>query len=205
MFRRPHLLLAIVSIGLFPFVQGSISTSKADGALATDALRILERDCLACHGVARQGGLDLSDRETLLQGGNRGPSAIPGDAGSSLLFLAASHDGELKMPPGGAPLAPADLDVLRRWIDSGLLWSGVRQDGPSPPSWWSFRKLRRPPVPAAETDGWVRNPIDAFVLARLQEKGLKPAPEADRRTLIRRAYFDLIGLPPTPEQMEPAP
>lgn len=202
MISRPWLLLAVVSSCLLPFMEGSSSPSEADGSLAEDALQILERDCLACHGVARQGGLDLSQKQSLLQGGHRGPAAIPGNAGSSLLFLAASHDGELKMPPGGSPLAAADLEVLRRWIDGGLPWASVRDDGPSPPSWWSFRKLRRPAVPAADADGWVSNPIDAFVLARLQEKGLKPAPEADRRTLIRRAYFDLIGLPPTPEQMD---
>ena len=194
--------LVVVAICSSPFSQGNRLPPEADGSVAEAALEILQRDCVACHGVARQGGLDLGSRQTLLEGGHRGPAAVPGDAGSSLLFLAASHDGELKMPPGGSPLAAADLEVLRRWIDGGLPWTGVREDGPSPPSWWSFRKLQRPAVPATEADAWVRNPIDAFVLARLQEKGLKPAPEADRRTLIRRAYFDLVGLPPTPEQMD---
>ncbi len=141
MFSRPCLLLAIVSVCWLPFLEGSSSPSEADGSLAADALKIMERNCLACHGVARQGGLDLSQRQTLLEGGHRGPAAVPGDAGSSLLFLAASHDGELKMPPGGSPLAAADLEVLRRWIDSGLGWAGDRKDGASPPSWWSFRKL----------------------------------------------------------------
>ena len=173
MFSRPCLLLAIVFICSLPFLEGSSSASEADGSLTADALQILERDCLACHGVARQGGLDLGSRQTLLEGGHRGPAAVPGKAGSSLLFLAASHDGELKMPPGGSPLAAADLEVLRRWIDSGLPWTSVQEDRPAPPSWWSFRKLQRPPVPAIEADAWVRNPIDAFVLARLQEKGLK--------------------------------
>ena len=202
MFTRLFCSLAIVFVCSSPFPEGSSGPPEADGPVAGAALEILQRDCGACHGVARQGGLDLGSRQTLLEGGHRGPAAVPGDAGSSLLFLAASHDGELKMPPGGSPLASADLEVLRRWIDGGLPWTGVREDGPSPPSWWSFRKLQRPDVPATEADTWVRNPIDAFVLARLQEKGLKPAPEADRRTLIRRAYFDLIGLPPTPEQMD---
>ena len=143
-------------------------------------------------------------RETLLTGGSRGPAVLPGKAPSSLLFQAASHLGELKMPPDKPPLPPQDLEILRQWIDEGAPWgaSGVAQQPDFEPSWWSFRRPRRPAVPKVKSETWVRKPPDAFILAKLEEKGLTAAPAADRRTLIRRAYWDLIGLPPTPEQIE---
>ena len=105
------------------------------------------------------------------------------------------------MPPNQPALPTQDLDVLRRWIDTGagdLVVEAHQTSGP----WWSFRKPERSAVPEAKGAEWVRNPIDAFILAKLEDNGLKPAPRADRRTLVRRAYFDLIGLPPIPEQVE---
>ena len=143
----------------------------------------------------------MRKRETLLKGGLRGPSLIPGKSQESSIYLAAAHIGDLKMPPNQPALPTQDLDVLRRWIDTGagdLVVEAHQTSGP----WWSFRKPERSAVPEAKGAEWVRNPIDAFILAKLEDNGLKPAPRADRRTLVRRAYFDLIGLPPTPEQVE---
>jgi hypothetical protein len=103
---------------------------------------------------------------------------------------------------GQPRLADADLQLIHKWIKEGAPWdmAGVAQI--PAPTWWSFKKPRRPPVPEVSNSGWVRNPIDAFVLRKLEEKGLKPAPPADKRTLIRRAYFDLVGLPPPPEEVK---
>ena len=148
-------------------------------------------------------GLDLRARESMLKGGGKGPALVPGNAEESLLFLAASHRGELKMPPGKPALSAHDLDALRVWIDEGAPWdSTVSAAAPTEPSWWSLRRPRLPPVPKVKNQKRVRNPIDAFVLKKLESEGLEPAPAADKRTLIRRASFDLTGLPPAPDQVE---
>ncbi len=148
-------------------------------------------------------GLDLRHREAMLAGGGKGPALVPGKSDESLLFLAASHAGELKMPPGKPPLPSRDLDALRDWIDGGAPWdSAAAAAGSAEPAWWSLRRPRLPPVPTVKNQSRVRNPIDAFILEKLESHGLEPAPEADSRTLIRRAAFDLTGLPPTPEQVD---
>ncbi len=166
------------------------------------AQAVLEAKCFACHGEARMSQLDLRERATILKGGQRGPAMVPGNAEASLLYEAVRRQGELQMPSGGAPLTAPELKALRDWINAGARWEAASAATSAAPSWWSFRKPRRPPTPAVKNAGWVRNPIDAFILARLEENGLRPAPPADRRTLVRRGYFDLHGLPPTPEQVE---
>jgi hypothetical protein len=155
-----------------------------------------------CHGAARTSGLDVRDRTTILKGGKRGPAIVPGKAEESLLYNAVRREGELKMPPGKDPLTAVEVNVIREWINSGAPWSSEGTEARREPSWWSFKKPVRPAVPDVKDNSRVRNPIDAFILARLEEKGLHLAVEADRRTLVRRACFDLHGLPPTPEQVE---
>jgi hypothetical protein len=193
-----HFLAAVPTVSaalLFAFTCRTQTLGPTDGA----AQAILEHNCFGCHGKARVSGLDLRQRETLLKGGKRGPAVIPGKAQESLLYRAVIQDGELKMPPSGAPLAKADLETLRKWIEEGAIWD---EDVKGPePKWWSLRNPKRPPVPAVKASSWVRTPIDAFILAKLEEMGLNPAPPASKLTLVRRAYFDLIGLPPTPEQV----
>src|SRR5262249_50937600 len=125
---------------------------------------------------------------------------VPGNAGASLLYKAVRREGDLQMPMGANALTPSEVNALRDWINAGAPWKSSKTA--AGPSWWSFRKPVRPPVPAVKTSAWVRNPIDAFILAKLEQNGLRPAPEADRRTLARRVYFDLHGLPPTPEQVD---
>ena len=149
-------------------------------------------------------GLDVRQRDTLLKGGKRGPAIKPGKPDESLLFQAASHQGELKMPAGSKePLPKEELEILRHWILAGANWPAAEVSSKTAgPSWWSFRKPVRPPVPRPNNASLVHNPIHAFILAKLEEKGLKSAPRADKLTLLRRAYFDLIGLPPTPEQID---
>ncbi len=193
--------VAVLGIVLFPSPPFLFSQPAAQ--LGETARRILQRNCVACHGELQVSGLDLRHRERMLEGGKQGPALVPGEPQDSLLFLAAAHSGDLKMPPDQPPIPVPDLDTLREWIEAGAPWgSTAASHGDSEPAWWSLRRPRRPAVPAIEDDGWVRNPIDAFVLARLQEKGLEPAQQADKRTLVRRASFDLTGLPPTPEQVD---
>src|SRR5438874_1904194 len=112
------------------------------------------------------------------------------------------------MPPK-QPLGAADVEVLRRWIDTGAAWEGpdlqpasAAAAGRAGSGWWSLQPVRRPAIPSVAQKEWVRTPIDAFVLARLEAQGLSPAPEADRRTFVRRVTVDLTGLLPTPEEVD---
>jgi len=168
---------------------------------------LLEARCLKCHNPAKsRGDLDLSTRAALLKGGEAGAVVAPGQTADSPLFDKV-RDG--KMPPGQA-LSETEVELLRRWIDAGAPWSegmalkppAGAEKGRAGSDWWSLQPIKRPGVPAVHNRDWVRTPIDAFVLAALEAKGLSPAPEADRRTLIRRVTFDLTGLPPTPEEID---
>jgi cytochrome c553 len=169
-------------------------------ATGADAASILQAKCLACHGATRMSDLDLRTTETMLKGGKRGPAVTPGNAGASLLYRAVRREGDLQMPPGKDALTPAEITALRDWIDAGARMAPARE-GAAEPTWWSFRKPVRPPVPSVKSAP-AANAIDAFILAKLEKKGMRPAPPADPITLARRAYFDLHGLPPTPEQVD---
>ena len=164
------------------------------------AQAILEKNCLSCHGASRMSGLDLRERDAILKGGKRGPAVVPGKPEESLLYRAVLRREDLQMPPGKQGLAAADVATLRAWIEAGAPWNSSAPNSDS--SWWAFRKLSGAAPPAVKNTGWVRNPIDAFIVGKLEEKGLHPVAAANRRTLVRRAYFDLHGLPPTPEEVD---
>ena len=171
---------------------------------APPAQAVFENHCVSCHGATPMSGLDLRQRDTILKGGKRGPAIVAGKPAESLLYRAVLRQGDLKMPPGKQALASEDVERLRSWIEAGAPWAASSLATPES-SWWAFRTLRGDVAPAVKKTSWIRNPIDKFILARLEEKGLHPVATADRRTLIRRAYFDLHGLPPSPEQVaEPA-
>jgi Protein of unknown function (DUF1553)/Protein of unknown function (DUF1549)/Planctomycete cytochrome C len=170
-------------------------------SIESSARGLLEAKCQVCHGAAHMSDLDLRDREGMLKGGKRGPAIVPGHASDSLLYKAVLRDGELQMPPGKGALTTTETDLLRKWIDGGAQWNATATKS-AEPAWWAFRKPMRPAVPAVKDTAWVKNPIDAFILSKLEEKGLQPVKPADRGTLIRRAYFDLHGLPPTPQEVE---
>ncbi len=172
---------------------------------------VLAKNCLGCHASTRMGGLQLDSREHLLKGGDLGPVVVPGHADQSLLYqaVARTHP-RLKMPPAG-PLTGDEIASIKTWIDTGAVWPDTGKVIPAKPEYvitpaqrnfWSFRPVADPPVPEVKQKDWPKTPIDRFILARLEEKGLQPAPPADRRTLFRRASYDLIGLPPTPEEVE---
>ena len=174
----------------------------AEVDFASEVLPILKSHCFDCHGSQKQeSGFRLDLREIAFNGGDLGEKAIePGNAAQSPLFRYVNGDEpDLLMPPkdsGIERLSIEELRTLRAWIDEGATWPDVHA-GKSPQSHWSLQPLMKPAVPTAGVD-----PIDAFVLAKLAEKQLAPATEANRSTLLRRLSFDLIGLPPTPEEID---
>lgn len=169
---------------------------------------VLAEKCYGCHTDAKSGGLQLDSREHMLAGGKSGPAIRPGDPDNSLLVQAIRQiHPRLKMPPGGK-LRDTEIESIANWIKAGAIWPA----GPvkSPPylitseqrNFWAFRPLASAPAPKVKDQKWVHNDIDRFILAKLEEKGLAPVRQADRRTLIRRATLDLTGLPPTPADVD---
>ena len=181
-----RLILFVAVAAVSPLLQGADS-----GA----ALAVLERSCVACHGPDGMSGLDLSSREGLMAGGKRGATVVAGDPDASLLIQVVAGAHELKMPIGREALRAEEVQALRAWVTAGAPWE-EKGSGPEA-TWWSFQ----PPMKVEPPNG-EKNPVDAFVDATLGEKGLEALPRADRRTLIRRAYFDLHGLPPSPEAVD---
>ena len=174
-----------------------IALSCASAVLADDesARNILATQCVSCHGAAKMGGLDLRSRETMLQGGARGAAIVPGKATDSILFQAVERKGTLAMPPGKKALSESEVATIRGWIDAGAKWGEAAIQ--AQPTWWSFQKLKRPTVPPGAS-----SPIDAFVLAKLKEQKLVPVGKAGRRALLKRLSINMLGIPPTPEELE---
>ncbi|HEU4753204.1 MAG TPA: c-type cytochrome domain-containing protein, partial [Armatimonadota bacterium] len=172
---------------------------------------LLSQQCYACHSEKLvKGGLKLDSAAALFRGGDAGPVVVPGHPEKSSLIDAVSYTRDLKMPPQGK-LKPQQIADLTAWVKMGAPWPGytgaAAPASPAAPGqlfteeqkrFWAFQPVKEPAVPAVKNRAWVKSPIDAFILAKLEAKGLQPAPPADRRTLIRRVTFDLTGLPPTP-------
>ena len=180
-------------------VQGEEpSASPVD--FARDVFPILRRSCFECHGPEKQeGDLRLDDRAAALRGGASGPAFVAGrpEASELLRRVLLPKDEPEVMPARGDRLAAREIATLRRWIAAGADWPQRVEVARH----WAYVKPQRPQPPTLD-DPWVRTPIDDFVLDRLRREGLKPAPEAPPETLIRRLYFDLVGLPPSPEEVE---
>ncbi|MBW3542588.1 MAG: DUF1549 domain-containing protein, partial [Planctomycetes bacterium] len=167
---------------------------------------LLEKHCLRCHGAdENESGLRLDSPRHILTGGDRGKSIVAGKADESLLYLALVGKGDVsQMPAEGPPLSADEIAIIRRWIEKGakLPESGEAAGAVAGSDHWSFQPIVRPDLPDVQLAGWVQDPLDRFVLARLQSEGLAPSPEADRPTLIRRLSLDLRGLPPSLEEVE---
>jgi hypothetical protein len=202
---------------MFPirlFAIASIAASLLaadDGALFREKIApVLNAHCAGCHtGPQAQAALSVASLADLLRGGKRGPALQPGRSSASLLVQFLRGERNPRMPIGGKPLPEAAITALASAIDSMTPVVPVAGTGTDHVS-WVFRPPVEPKVPAVKNASWVRNPIDAFILAKLEEKGFAPAPPASRRALLRRVYFDLIGLPPTEEEAslflnDPAP
>jgi len=180
----------------------------------TDIVALLNTHCVSCHGGKKtEAGLDLTSREGLLQGGDTGPAVVPFSAKESLLWKLVAHADEPAMPYEQDKLPAAALTKLSTWIDDGapydkpLVEKGAAPKGRAVVTdedrkFWSFQPLRPQSPPQVKNEAWCRTPIDRFVLAKLAEKNLTPNGPAERRKLIRRASFDLLGLPPTPAEVE---
>jgi hypothetical protein len=170
---------------------------------------ILIERCQSCHGADKQeGGLRLDSRDGWEKGGDRGSALVPGEPEKSLLVHAIRYtDPDFQMPPKNK-LRADEIAAIERWVSSGApdprsaASSSTNHVKADPKSFWSFQPVRSPPIPAVRRHDWVSNPIDAFILAELEQKGLTSSPRADARTLVRRACYDLIGLPPTPAQID---
>jgi len=182
-----------------PFEQ----TAGAEVALFRTQIKpLLEANCVRCHNSQiKRSGLDLSTRDALLRGGDTGPVIVAGDAKSSVLYKRISHLEQPGMPFGGQKLPDAAIAQIADWINAGANYDGPLAVGKAALSHWAFQLPQRPPVPEVKNNAWVRNPIDAFVVAEREKRGLTPVAFADKRTLLRRVYLDLIGLPPAPEEM----
>lgn len=162
--------------------------------------KLLEERCLGCHGVGNTlAKLDLRTRETALKGGGRGPAILPGNPDKSLLYQLVNGSRAPLMPPTGK-LPPNEIAIFKKWIKSGASWP-VSLTEAAPQVWWSFR-VATLPTPPKTGSTWPQNPINSFVLAKLRANHLTPSPIAPRRTRIRRVYQDLVGLPPTPEEVQ---
>jgi hypothetical protein len=192
---------ALIVLGCAPFTWAA-DAPDFDRQVAP----LLAAHCLDCHsGAEPKGGLDLSRSDRATKGGDSGAAITPGDAEQSLLWERVADD---EMPPK-KPLATAEKKILQTWLASGAKWgtdpidpyraTSVHRAGYD---WWSLQPIKRPPLPAVKNDAAVWNDVDRFIVAKLEEHQLAPSPAADRRTLIRRVTFDLLGLPPTPEEVE---
>ena len=183
------------------------SSSKID--FARDVAPLLKSRCQICHGAQQQNnGLRLDRKSDALRGGYSGPAILPrNSANSRLIRLVAGVEKGRVMPPAGERLTPKEIGLLRAWIDQGALWPEPASTSPpvtvsGDKRHWSFRPLVSPEPPAVRETAWVHNPIDAFVLARLEKENVLPAPRAGQATLLRRVSLDLTGLPPTPRETD---
>lgn len=201
--------------------QANADGGRLDGAqeefFEAKVRPILAENCLGCHGIDKhKGGLRLDVREAMLKGGDTGPVVVPGEPDASMLIEVIRYEGETQMPPK-KKLKAEEIAALTDWVKRGAFWPEPRPAAKMPSigaphgstsisgkvvpdqSLWSLRPVVKPAPPSVSNNAWVLSPIDSFVLATLEQNKLTPAPPADKATLIRRAYFDLLGLPPAPE------
>jgi len=181
--------------------------NSAEIDFVRDVRPIFENHCYDCHGEDKQkSGLRLDVRILALKGGEfEGPNIISGKAeASNLIHFVRGDDKAMQMPPKGEPLSSSQIATLTQWISEGAVWPEGADlvEYEDPRDHWAFDPIRKPEPPPVETRSWPRGAIDQFILAGLEKKSLPPNPEAQKTTWLRRIYFDLIGLPPTPAQID---
>jgi hypothetical protein len=196
---------------LCQFVIWTLAALVCESAFADEAADFFEnkvrpvlvKNCLACHGsgVAKMGGLQLDSRDHLMAGGHDGPVIVPGDPERSMLIQAVRKThGRFKMPPQGK-LTDQEIADLSSWVKSGAVWPDAVAAA-EPNEFWAFQPVRKPRAPTVSGGVSGLTDIDRFIRAKLESNGLKPGKRAEKRALIRRATFDLIGLPPTPAEVD---
>jgi hypothetical protein len=199
-------LALCLSWPLWSVVSAKRQTPQVD--FQRDIQPIFAAACVQCHSAKKAAGeLRLDVKGAALKGGISGAAIVPGNSKQSrLLTRVLGEGGEQRMPLGGEPLSAQQIELIRRWIDEGAIWpeqnSELRTQNSELPKHWAYAKPVRPALPSVKNQTWVRNAMDAFVLARLEKEGLTPSPEAARTTLLRRVYLDLLGLPPTPKEVD---
>ncbi len=187
-------------------VAASKITPEQEQFFESKVRPLLAKNCYSCHTRGASGGLRLDSRDAVLKGGKDGAVVVPGHPESSLLISALNYKAAIQMPPSG-PLKSEDIAVVEQWIKDGAPWpkeasaAPARQVTEADRTFWAFHVADRPVVPAAKST-WAHNDIDRFILAKLEEKHLKPVADAGKRTLIRRVTYDLTGLPPTPVEVQ---
>jgi hypothetical protein len=220
--RQLQVVILLTGLCLFglPHFKRATAAQRDNTQIAQQAVALLQARCQHCHGEDKLSKLDLRTREASLKGGSRGRALVAGKAEQSLLYQFITGKQQPRMPLGDE-LSRAEIDLLKQWIDAGAEWAEVRareRDSEravkrldlykgrpitdEERNYWAFRKPVRSVVPTVKNAAWVKNPIDTFVLAKLEAKGLQPSAAADKRTLLRRVTFDLTGLPPTPEELK---
>ncbi len=182
-----------------------VDAEHASSLFATQVRPILASRCYTCHGPnVQQNGLRLDTLAGVLTGSDAGKIIKPGHADASRLVRRLEAQERPQMPYGGPPLSKDQIALIRQWIDSGA--AGPDSTTPiaqaQPLTHWAYRKPVRPASPQVKNAAWCRNPIDGFVLAKLESEGLAPSPETDKSTLLRRVYLDLTGLPPAPKEVD---
>jgi hypothetical protein len=202
----------VVCVGLFVFQTSAAEITPAQTQFFENKIRpIFADNCYKCHSQQAEklkGGLLLDTRDGLLTGGETGPAIVPGDPEKSRLIKAVRYiDPDLQMPPKGKKLSDAQIADLTAWVRMGA--PDPRVATVAQKTWtdsskkhWAWQPVKKPVVPEVQNKDWCQTPIDNFILAKLEEKNLKPNPLTDKRALIRRATFDLLGLPPTPEEIQ---
>ncbi len=205
-------LLATVGLAALSQVDPRLRvppTAAANTHFENKIRPLLAEKCFECHSdrtKTPQGGLRLDSRAALLKGGAQGAAIVPGDWEQSALRRAVTHADPAKRMPPGAALSPVEIAYLKEWVAAGAPWPETSGSKPMPSKptkpFWAFVPPKPPALPRVRLGSWAANPLDRFILAALEAKGLTPAPPADRRTLIRRATFDLTGLPPTPDEVK---
>ncbi len=208
-------------IRAFDAAPAAVTHQDSADAVSRQVYDIFRQQCIKCPGPAKAGGLDLRSDEGLKKGGTRGPVVVPHQPASSALYKYVSHAEQPFMPAGGQKLPDESLDLIRRWIDAGASLAAVPAASPTAAAaaaelarleerpitdeerrYWAFVKPVRHQPPAVANAAWSRNAIDAFLWSAMEARGLAPAAPADKRTLVRRAYLDVLGLPPTPAEID---
>jgi mono/diheme cytochrome c family protein len=195
----------VAALGLSASAQGPSSKSTSSIDYARQVKPVLTQHCVQCHGKDKpRAGLRLDTAAAALKGGKGGPALVPGRGDQSPLIEAVRGDGTIeRMPLKRPPLSDAEIKLLEAWVDQGAKFPAGELPGVlDKPVHWAFVPPRRPAVPEVKRRNWARNAIDRFILSRLERAGLSPAPQADRPTLLRRLSLDLIGLPPSLDEIE---
>jgi mono/diheme cytochrome c family protein len=207
MLQRAALVLALMLISeLMPTASGRTVGDDGDSIFQRVVRPVLEGTCAKCHGTEKtSGGLRLDTRRSLLAGGDSGPAIVPGDPDNSLIIQAIRHEDGLAMPPKKPKLPDETIAAFIKWVELGAPDSRTGEAATPTASWpaearrhWAFRPVRKAAPPDVKQCEWVRNPIDVFILAALEHRAWHPAPPARRAEWLRRVWFDLIGLPPSP-------